>query len=850
MAKGKSPSFDQLLANTWEKIVLGVALLITIGLIALSFTSTPKVDVTPEELTQLASRAEQNYKNTPAQPTREVPGFAEVAKRIRESVSSTGYQIVAPFDPPLFQQRRKRGQPPVFPVVDLRAAAGRGAVAGLASGSVGGTMTGIGYPTGVGSSGALGSGPMTSGPVATMPEPTSMYGEESASYSGYGGYPGYGTGPTGPSHGRRWVVVTGIIEWEKQIRAFRDTFQDAIRVGTGSSATGTGTTGYPGYPGYPGTGGIGEEVASQMGGYPGSSGYPGSGAYPGTAPGMTGLGADIELPRYVYFSIERAEVTDESAPPDSLKWEPLNARARWFEEQRIPHDQFMYVSPEYIMPPGQVPFTWPLVQLTAGDTWGKEVAHEPDIPFLEPVRTGYGYGPFATMGGYPGAEMASSTGPVSTMGPGPAGPIPASLPPGARQPGQPSSGAGQPAQPATPQIPDAPIDPTQMATGLTGAAPYAGYPGYGPTGVAPMYGSGSATYPESEYGAYPGYPMGSGEPTGTGPYPGYGVVRQKESPIKLFRFVDYKVEPGKKYRYRVKLWLANPNYKLPPQVLEDESMAKEAWLLTEWSQPTNVVRVPSDFGVLAGPAKPGRVPFIEPRATVGVTVFRPTPGLTKFMEFPDLARGTIIDFSAADVKKMNPPKREKKPTPSPYGPGSEYGSSSSPGLEGIPGLVSPGGEPPGGSGYPGPGYPGPTTATPKQEEPELDYFTRFMIVDLGGGESLPNKDSAPSTLVLMDPEGNLIVRDELEDSRQYKRFTQAAQPVSPYATYTTGPGEEYPGYEEYYEEYSRAAAGRGTTTRGTRGSGATSGAGARGTQGRRATGPRGSPSGPPPMPGP
>lgn len=844
MAKGKATSFDQLLANIWEKLVLGLALIITIGLIALSFTTTPKVDVTPEELTQLASRAEQNYKMTPAQPTREVPGFAEVAKRIRESVSSTGYQIVAPFDPPLFQQRRKRGQPPVFPVADLRAAAGRGAVAGLASGSVGGTMTGTGYPMGPGPSGILGSGPMTSGPVATMPEPTSMYGEESASYSGYGGYAGYGTGPTGPSHGRRWVVVTGIIEWEKQIRAFRDTFQDAIRVGTGSAAAGTGTTGYPGHPGYPGTSGIGEEVASQMGGYPGTAGYPGSGSYPGAGPGVTGLGADIELPRYVYFSIERAEVTDESVPVDSLKWEPLNARARWFEEQRIPHDQFMYVSPEYVMPSGQVPLTWPLVQLTAGDTWGKEVAHEPEIPFLEPRRAGYGYGAFATMGGYPGEEMASLTGPA------PAGPIPASIPPGARQPGQPPSGAGQPPRPPVPEIPDAPIDPAQMAAGLPGAAPYAGYPGpYGPTGVSPMYGPGSATYPDSESGAYPGYPMASGEPTGAGPYPGYGIVQQKESPIKLFRFVDYKVEPGKSYRYRVKLWLANPNYKLPPQVLEDEAMAKDAWLLTEWSQPTNVVRVPSDYGVLAGPAKAGRVPFIEPRATVGVTVFRPTPGLTKFMEFPDLVRGTVIDFSAADVKKMNPPKREKKPTGSTYGAGSEYGISGSPGLEGIPGLVGSGGEPPGGSGYPGPGYPGPTTPTSKQEEPELDYFTRLMIVDLGGGEPLPNKDSAPSTVVLMDPEGHLTIREELEDLPQYKRFTQAPQPVSPYGTTMTGPGEEYPGYEEYYEAYSRAAGGRPATTRGARGSGPTSGTGTRGAPGR-ATGPRGSPSGPPPMLGP
>ncbi|MBC7353574.1 MAG: hypothetical protein H5U08_14530 [Thermogutta sp.] len=833
MAKKKSGSFDQLLAAVWEKIVLGVAVLITLGLIVMSFMSTPKVDVTPEQLTQLASRAEQNYKSTPPQPTRDVPGFAEVAKRIRESVSSTGYQIVVPFDPPLFEQRRKRGQPTVYPVTDLRAAAGHGAVAGLAGGSAG---TPTGYP-GTGYPGSTGY-PGTSGPpgmMTTMPE---TYGEEGPGYSGYSGYAGYGGGPTGPSHGRRWVVVTGIIEWEKQVRAFRDAFQDAIRVNRGTTGTATttgypGSAGYPGYPGYSEYGSSGEEI-----GYPGSTGYPTAGS------GMPGA-LDIELPQYVYFSIERAEVTDDSAPPDTLKWEPLNARARWFEEQRVPHDQFMYVSPEYVMPPGQVPFTWPLVQLTAGDTWGKEVAHEPDIPFLAPRRTlGYGYGPYASMGGYPG-EVGSvgMMGPGSPAGPaGPAGPIPASLAPGQTQ--QPGGTAGaQPAQPPAPEIPDAPLDPTRMATGVPGASPYGTYPGGAypgspyPGGTYPGYPttSGPPGY-GSEYESYPGYP------TAGSPYPGYAQQR-KEAPVKLFRFVDYKVEPNKKYRYRVKLWLANPNYKLPPQVLEDESLAKDAWLLTEWSEPSNVVRVPPDTGVLAGPAKAGRAPFIEPRITVGVTVFQPTRGLTKFFEFPDLVRGTIVDFSADDVKKMNPPKKEKK-TSTQY---SEYGSSSGPpGLEGLPGMVgSTTSGPPAyaTSGPPGyPGYPG-TSPTTQQEETPIDYFTRLMIVDLAGGDTLPNKDLAPSKLVVMDPEGNLMLRDELEDEEQYKRFTQAAQP-SPYGPYATGPGEEsmYPEeYSEYYEQEYGPARGRTSrtgTTRGTRGTTSRGPAGSRG-------GPRGSPSGPP-----
>lgn len=821
MAKSQSGGIDKILANIWEKIVLGVAILVTLGLIAMSATSGPNIDITPEQLTQLASRAEQNYANTAPDVIREnesfsAPRYSEVAKRIREAVSSTGYQIVAPFDPPMFEQRKKRGQPPVLPVSDLRAAAGHGAVAGLGDTGSGSVGVGSGYPGYPGSSPTMPTSPY---PTATSTYPQ-MYGESETGYAGYSGYGGYG-GPTGPSHGRRWVVVTGIIDWEKQIRAFRDTFQDAIRV------SGQGTSGMSAGMGYPGYGMGGEETYSD---YSSTTGYPMTSGSPGYGYGPSGTAGYVEFPRYVYFSIERAEITDESVPVDNLKWEPLNARARWFEEQRVPHDQFMYVSPEYVMPPGQVPFTWPLVQLTAGDTWGKEVAHDPEIPFLGiPRGMGYGYGPYA---GYPGEGSPGMLGSTAT---GPGAAIPTGLMPGAGMAGTQPGQAAQPVQPPRPEIPDAPIAPGQMLPGMPGVSPY-GTSMYG-TETMPE-GSYTSPYGGSPYsGMYPATSGEEGYGSGYG-YPGYGsgMMVRKESPIKLFRFVDYKVEPGKKYRYRVKLWLANPNYKLPPQVLEDESYAREAWLLSEWSTPSNVVRVPADVGVLAGPAKPGRVAFIEPRASLGVTVFQPSSGLTKFMEFADLPRGTIVDFTAADVKRLNPPKREKKPTTSyPYGYPEEGMVSSETGIEGMPGMM----------GYPG--YPGASTTMPttqQVQEPEIDYLSRMMIVDISGGDQLPTRETAPSVVALMDPEGNLFVRDEMEDAPQYKRFTEAAQPTGPYSGY---PGEmtyesEYGSEAEYY--------GQMTGPRGTqdRRRGTTTTRGRTTTPGRNA--PRGGPMGSPPMPGP
>lgn len=61
---------------------------------------------------------------------------------------------------------------------------------------------------------------------------------------------------------------------------------------------------------------------------------------------------------------------------------------------------------------------------------------------------------------------------------------------------------------------------------------------------------------------------------------------------RLFRFVDTTVEIGKAYRYRVRLSLWNPNYKLPTQYLAEAALAKDAKLPSQPSNVTEPVRVP------------------------------------------------------------------------------------------------------------------------------------------------------------------------------------------------------------------------------------------------------------------
>jgi hypothetical protein len=67
---------------------------------------------------------------------------------------------------------------------------------------------------------------------------------------------------------------------------------------------------------------------------------------------------------------------------------------------------------------------------------------------------------------------------------------------------------------------------------------------------------------------------------------------------RLFRFVDFSVESGKAYRYRVSLKLWNPNWNVPDQHLAEATLAKDQKLFSEPSQATAAVIVPSPASVL------------------------------------------------------------------------------------------------------------------------------------------------------------------------------------------------------------------------------------------------------------
>jgi hypothetical protein len=105
----------------------------------------------------------------------------------------------------------------------------------------------------------------------------------------------------------------------------------------------------------------------------------------------------------------------------------------------------------------------------------------------------------------------------------------------------------------------------------------------------------------------------------------------------LFRYLDYSVQSGKTYRYRVKLSLANPNYGLPEGDVMNIELTKAMYLETDVSNASNKVTIPPDSRVLArSVTSPSRSsPWAEPYANVFAVYF-------------DLADGSEWVWGASD----------------------------------------------------------------------------------------------------------------------------------------------------------------------------------------------------------
>ncbi len=488
-----------------------------------------------------------------------------------------------------------------------------------------------------------------------------------------------------------------------------------------------------------------------------------------------------DIPQYYYYQVERVEVDEagQVIPGKEKTWTPETTA--WYQRN------WYAGTPEFVVDPAYFDrlLTCPAPPLMMRDldrfrlhskTPKRQIVPLARAPMpsptdiAPPAASGEGAGPQARPlgpggvaggpGGYPGAAPGYGASPYGAMA--------------STQPGY-NAMYGQ--QGAT----------TEGGYGASsrygGTDPYGGQTAYEPYGaVGGGYGS--------QYGSAPGaasYGPGA-----------QGLAAKPPGPTvdyKLFRFFDFDITPGKKYKYRVKLFLLDPNHPADPReappiayleekVIErvrkvDAEDARKSqstgqptrtfWVETEWSEWSEVASIPPQHEILAGAVTPEKSsvvdrergievqePGSEPEAKVLAMVW----DHAKAADIPGeqtAVRGSVLNFTGP-ANILHPVSLQ---------------------------VVS---------------------------LPEYKFRTDTLVLDLRGGGSLPTVDranadqKAPGEILMRDALGNLVVRNELDDLFDYnnnvfkepekpKLLAEGSDPMYPGATgYPPGEGGVQPGY--------------------------------------------------------
>jgi len=184
-----------------------------------------------------------------------------------------------------------------------------------------------------------------------------------------------------------------------------------------------------------------------------------------------------------------------------------------------------------------------------------------------------------------------------------------------------------------PEIPRAGVASGAAPAPVAAAAPAAVAPGGGLFGGAGL--PAPAVAPAPAVGA----PVGA--------KPAEGAVA-KAPQFLLFRFLDFKIEPRKTYRYRVKLVLANPNFNLDKAHLDKPEFATGETRETIWSDPSPPITIPVLESYFGGGVLPVSGDF-EPAVNVGVKKWYPPLASDIYYEFEKKYRGTVLNDAAAKV---------------------------------------------------------------------------------------------------------------------------------------------------------------------------------------------------------
>lgn len=257
----------------------------------------------------------------------------------------------------------------------------------------------------------------------------------------------------------------------------------------------------------------------------------------------------------------------------------------------------------------------------------------------------------------------------------------------------------------------------------------------------------------------------------------------QEANVRLFRYVDYTVEPGKQYVYRVKVQLHNPNYQYdPPFNVENPDDRKVKYLESAWSNVTPPVTIPLDqHFYLPGYAKKFTTDIKEkrwsPYLTLMPVTFNEMDGNEDFTYFSEIMK---LESKKSSRNSRRKPKKEEPVRIYPgqvlnlmvYEDSIRQLGSMDQGMN-----------------------PQRQYDDEEEDRPRKSFRTGFILLDARGGKELyapldkrdfegaaqeikshPEGIYSPSMVLLMGPKGDFVIQSELEDvSDVYRRRDKSQQ---------------------------------------------------------------------------
>ena len=206
----------------------------------------------------------------------------------------------------------------------------------------------------------------------------------------------------------------------------------------------------------------------------------------------------------------------------------------------------------------------------------------------------------------------------------------------------------------------------------------------------------------------------------------------------LFRFFDSKVEPGKRYKYRVRLAMQDVNADVQEMYLENEVIERRTtenkkYRLTPWSEPSPVAVVPHAGLVFVAGAKAANPANFNDEPEAEMLIKSLDKGSSAEVALADyFTRGTVLNLIGQQAKIIWSSTFEAVDD------------------DGMP-VAS----------------------------PEFDFRTGLTLLDFEGGETLNgNRDlTAPARAMVMDAAGRLWIKAELDDEKpvvEYDAYMEAA----------------------------------------------------------------------------